>query len=99
MAAGPNQPMQRRDRECLVTLMKNYPAALVKHDPSAVPFAQEVKFVENTENIPADDGLCVTASGEFTMPVIHFFKIKKGKIYDSEATGFTLPYGTKPGWE
>jgi hypothetical protein len=27
------------------------------------------------------------------------FKIKKGKIYDIEATGLALPYGTKTGWE
>ena len=25
--------------------------------------------------------------------------IKKGKIYDIEATGLVLPYGTKTGWE
>ncbi|MBN1831787.1 MAG: hypothetical protein JW896_06705 [Deltaproteobacteria bacterium] len=37
--------------------------------------------------------------GNFNMPAIHFFKIKKGKIYDIEATGLVLPYGTKTGWE
>jgi hypothetical protein len=62
-AAGPYQATPRCDRECLVTLMKNYLAALVKHDPSAVPFAHEVKFVENAANIPVGDGLWVTASG------------------------------------
>ncbi len=51
------------DRQCLVTLMQNYLAALVKHDPTAVPFAKEVKFTENTANIPVGDGLWVTASG------------------------------------
>jgi hypothetical protein len=35
----------------------------------------------------------------FNMPAVHFFKIKKGKIYDIEATGLVLPYGTKTGWE
>jgi hypothetical protein len=30
---------------------------------------------------------------------MHIYKIKKGKIYDIEAIGFTLPYGTKSGWE
>ena len=43
--------------------MQNYLAALVKHDPKAVPFADEVKFTENTANIPVGDGLWVTASG------------------------------------
>jgi hypothetical protein len=37
--------------------------------------------------------------GNFNMPAIHFFKIKKGEIYDIEATGLVLPYGTKTGWE
>ena len=32
------------DRQCLVDLMKDYLAALVAHDPSAVPFDKEVKF-------------------------------------------------------
>jgi len=51
------------DRPCLVDFMKQYIAALVKHDPTAVPFAEEVKFVENTANIPVGKGLWVTASG------------------------------------
>ena len=50
------------DRECLVNFMKQYLAALVKHDPAAVPFAEEVKFVENTANILVGRGLWVTAS-------------------------------------
>jgi hypothetical protein len=33
------------------------------------------------------------------IPSVHFFKIKKGKIYDIEATGVALPYGAKSGWE
>ena len=37
--------------------------------------------------------------GTFNMPAIHFFKLRKGKIYDVEATGLVLPYGTKTGWE
>jgi len=50
------------DRECLVDYMKQYLEALVKHNPTAVPFAEEVKFVENTANIPVGRGLWVTAS-------------------------------------
>ena len=37
--------------------------------------------------------------GTFNMSAIHFFKIRKGKIYDTEATGLVLPYGAKTGWE
>jgi hypothetical protein len=62
-ASGSLQAAQSCDRQCLVTVMQNYLAALVKHDPKAVPFADEVKFTENTANIPVGDGLWVTASG------------------------------------
>jgi hypothetical protein len=51
------------DRSGLDTLMKNYLDALVKHDPKAVPFAEKVKFVESTAEIPVGEGLWITASG------------------------------------
>ncbi len=51
------------DRQCLVNMMQRYLAALVKHNPKAVPFAEEVKFVENTANIPVGKGLWITTSG------------------------------------
>jgi hypothetical protein len=51
------------DRQCLVNMMQRYLAALVKHDPKALPFADEVKFVESTANIPVGKGLWITASG------------------------------------
>jgi hypothetical protein len=51
------------DRECLVKLMKNYLAALVAHDPSAVPFDRYVKYTQNTAEIPVGFGLWDTASG------------------------------------
>ena len=57
------QAAQTCDRQCLVTLMKNYLAALVAHNPSAVPFDQYVKFTQNTANIPVGYGLWETASG------------------------------------
>jgi hypothetical protein len=57
------QAAQTCDRQCLVALMQNYLAALVKHDPKAVPFAGEVKFTENTASIPVGYGLWETASG------------------------------------
>ncbi len=56
------QAAQTCDRQCLVNLMKNYLAALVAHNPKAVPFDKEVKFTENTANIPLGDGMWVTAS-------------------------------------
>jgi len=57
------QAAETCDRQCLVNLMQNYLAALVKHDPAAVPFAKEAKFTENTANIPVGDGFWVTATG------------------------------------
>jgi hypothetical protein len=55
-------PSSECDRQCLVNVMQQYLGALVKHDPAAAPFAKEVKFVENTANIPVGKGLWVTAS-------------------------------------
>jgi hypothetical protein len=50
------------NRQCLVNIMTQYLDALVKHNSKAVPFAEEVKFVENTATIPVGKGLWVTAS-------------------------------------
>jgi hypothetical protein len=50
------------DRQCLVNMMHQYLAALVQHDPTAVPFAKEVKFTESTATIPVGKGLWMTAS-------------------------------------
>jgi hypothetical protein len=51
------------DRQGRVDFMGKYLAALVKHDPSAIPFAAKVKFTESTAEIPVGKGLWVTASG------------------------------------
>jgi hypothetical protein len=48
---------------------------------------------------PSGETTAPSFQGTFNLPAIHFFKIKKGRIYDIEATGFSLPYGTKSGWE
>jgi hypothetical protein len=52
----------------------------------------KLKGIPGVDSVPA-------FQGTFNMPAIHFFKIKNGKIYDIEATGLVLPYGTKTGWE
>ncbi|MCL2878490.1 MAG: hypothetical protein FWF13_06910 [Acidobacteria bacterium] len=62
-AAGNLQAAQTCDRDCLVDMMKNYLAALVKNDTKAVPFDQDVKYTENTVILPLGEGLWVTASG------------------------------------
>lgn len=35
----------------------------------------------------------------FDLPAAHIFKIRGGKIHEIEATGFSLPYNSKTGWE
>jgi hypothetical protein len=54
------------DRQCLEKMMKDYVAAMVKHDPSTLPFAKNVRFTENTDKsievLPIGKGLWQTAS-------------------------------------
>jgi len=70
------------NRECLEKMMKDYLAAMVKHDPSGLPFASDARFTENTEKaievLPIGKGLWETASagpGDFQIyaadPVEH----------------------------
>jgi hypothetical protein len=50
------------DRACLIAIVDQYLAALVKHDPSGLPLAAQFKYTENTATIPLGDGLWVGAS-------------------------------------
>lgn len=50
------------DRACLKALADTYLAALVAHDPSRVPFATGVKFVENTVPLHPGEGFWKTAT-------------------------------------
>ena len=49
-------------RECLTRLVDDYFEALVAHDPSRLPFAENVVFVENADRKPPGEGLWRTAS-------------------------------------
>jgi hypothetical protein len=55
------------DRQCLVDLMHKYIAALANHDPKDLPFAEKVKFTENTEKtvelLAVGKGLWENATG------------------------------------
>ncbi len=51
------------DRACLVKLMDQYLAAVVKHDPAGVPLAGDVKLVENLIATPMGTGFWETATG------------------------------------
>ena len=54
---------EKCDRACLVALMDQYLAAVVKHNPAGVPIASDVKLVENLNAIPIGKGLWETATG------------------------------------
>ena len=54
---------EKCDRACLVALMDQYLAAVVKHNPAGVPIASDVKLVENLNAIPVGKGLWETATG------------------------------------
>ncbi len=51
------------DRASLVDLMDQYLTALVNHDPAGLPFAPDVKLVENTKVTPIGEGLWETSTG------------------------------------
>ncbi|MDE3111239.1 MAG: hypothetical protein KGL02_15050, partial [Acidobacteriota bacterium] len=51
------------DRACLTDVMNDYIAALLSHDPSRVPLAPNVEFVENTQVLHPGEGLWKIADG------------------------------------
>jgi len=61
-----NSCAAKMDRQALVDLMENYIAAVVEHDPSAMPLAENVKLVENTKVTPIGQGIWKTATSGFT---------------------------------
>jgi hypothetical protein len=66
-AAQPASPppvtsAQCATRECLIKLADDYLAALVAHDPSRLPLALNVRFVENVQQKKPGEGLWQTAS-------------------------------------
>lgn len=70
-AGGPPAGGHRCDRECLVELTDRYLAALVSHDPGAVPLADDVRTVENLESIQPGEGLWASTTGGPTDFAIH----------------------------
>jgi hypothetical protein len=59
------------NRTCLIDLANRYLAALVAHNPDAVPLASNLKFVENTVRMTAGEGLWTTASAAPTAFALH----------------------------
>ena len=54
------------NRACLETFIDRYLEALVARDPSRAPFAVDVKYTENGQELRLDQGLWKTASGNST---------------------------------
>ena len=54
------------DRSCLEGFIDRYLDALVARDPARVPFAVDVKYTENGQELRLDQGLWKTASGDST---------------------------------
>ncbi len=55
------------DRACLTGMITRYVDALVEHDPSKLPLADNVRFTEDSKALKLGEGLwqTVTAKGEF----------------------------------
>jgi hypothetical protein len=70
------------DRAYMVSLMDQYIAALVKHDPSAVPLATNAKLVENITATPVGQGLWKTITAGPT----------EFKIYVADPTAGTVGF-------
>lgn len=71
-AASTVMNAQYDSKESLIRLMNDYFEALVKHDPTGLPLAANVKLVENTEVTPIGKGLWATATkgpSEFSIVV------------------------------
>ena len=59
------------DRQCLIDLSDEYVAALVAHDPKAVPLAPDLRTVENLKRIKPGEGLWKSLSAGPDKFVIH----------------------------
>jgi hypothetical protein len=51
------------DRACLESVMDQFLAAIVAHDPSQAPLSKDLKYTENNQVLDAGDGFWKTAQG------------------------------------
>jgi len=68
------------DRAYLISLMDQYIAGLIKHDPTGVPLAQNAKFVENIQATQIGQGLWKTITGGPTKFKVYVADPKAGTI-------------------
>jgi hypothetical protein len=62
-AATPHGAWAACDEPCLDALAARYLHALVAHDPAELPTTKDVRFTENTVELPLGQGLWTTMSG------------------------------------
>jgi hypothetical protein len=80
MAAGQaNAADAKCDRACLEGVVNNYLAALAARDPSKVPFAENVKFTENTARLKTGEGFWQTANGQGSFK-LYFAEPEAGQV-------------------
>src|SRR5262245_23712877 len=63
VAAQGNSRAAACNRDCLIQLTKSYLAAVVAHNPSAVPLAPNIAFVENVRRLKPGEGLWTAVAG------------------------------------
>jgi hypothetical protein len=83
--ASAKAPAATCDRGCLMSLADRYIAALVAHDPSKVPLADNVRMVENAKRIRPGEGLWKTTTAGPTD-----FKIIVPDPYSQEVGGMVM---------
>ena len=68
----PSVQAQTCDRACLTGMMTQFINALVAHDPSKLPLAENVRYTEDSRNAKLGDGIwkSVTANGGFRQDYI-----------------------------
>jgi len=78
-AASSPVPAAPCDRACLEGFVNQYLAALAARDTSKVPFADNVKFTENTAKLKIGEGFWVTANGVGTYK-LYFAEPEAGQV-------------------
>ncbi len=64
IAASGDKQMSACDKACLEDIGNSYRAAYLAHDPSAAPFADQVRYSENNIEMPFPDGTWDTVTEE-----------------------------------
>jgi hypothetical protein len=78
-AAAAASPATSCDRQCLYGFLDQYLDALLRHDPSRVPWAKDLLFTENNVALEIGDGLWGTITGLGSYK-LKFADVKEGQV-------------------